>query len=89
MGLALFTASVFVVASAPDEWTFLVLSFLQGDVSAAISTAGAAIISNVFLGVRGEFALGVNISSVYIGLTLGLFIGGLVSSTVGWSIYFY
>ncbi len=87
-GLIIFTVSVFAAALAPSEWFFLVLRFLQGVGSAAISTAGVAIISEVFANGERGFALGVNISSVYLGLTLGPFVGGLVSSLVGWRYLF-
>jgi len=83
-GLIIFTFSTLATTLAPNEWFLLVLRFIQGVGSAAISTAGVAIISEVFdEGERG-LALGVNISSVYVGLTLGPFVGGLVSSLVGW-----
>ena len=83
-GLIIFSVSTFLAALAPDEYIFLILRFIQGCGSAAIGTAGVAIISGVFSSNERGLALGINVSSVYLGLTLGPALGGLTTSLVGW-----
>jgi len=84
IGLLIFSVSTFLAGLAPDEYIFLVLRFLQGCGSAAIGTAGVALISGVFPSNERGLALGINVSSVYLGLTLGPVLGGLTTALVGW-----
>ena len=87
-GLAIFAFSTLLAGLALDKFSFLIARFLQGCGSAAISTAGVALISEAFKRDERGFALGLNISAVYVGLTLGPFLGGLVSTFLGWRYIF-
>jgi len=57
---------------------------LQGIGSAMIFGTGVAILTSVFpVEERGK-ALGINVAAVYLGLSLGPFLGGLLTQHFGW-----
>jgi MFS family permease len=69
---------------APSSSILIAARILQGIGSAMIFGTGTAILVNVFpMRERGK-VLGINASSVYLGLTLGPFIGGLLTQYFGW-----
>ena len=84
VGMAVFTAASFASAFAPSAGVLLILRMLNG-VSLAIGsvTAPALVILAYPLQSRGR-ALGLSIASVYLGLTLGPVLGGLVVHNLGW-----
>lgn len=84
LGLAIFTVSSLLAMVAPSSSILITARVLQGFGSAMIFGTGTAILVNVFpLRERGK-VLGINASSVYLGLTLGPFIGGLLTQYFGW-----
>jgi MFS family permease len=57
---------------------------LQGIGSSMIFSTGVAIVTSMFPeGERGK-ALGINVASVYLGLSLGPFFGGVLTEHLGW-----
>jgi EmrB/QacA subfamily drug resistance transporter len=84
LGLAIFTISSLLAMVAPSSSILIAARVLQGIGSAMIFGTGTAILVNVFpLRERGK-VLGINASSVYLGLTLGPFIGGMLTQYFGW-----
>ncbi len=84
LGLAIFTVSSLLSIFAPSSSILIAFRVLQGIGSAMIFGTGTAILVNVFpLRERGK-VLGINASSVYLGLTLGPFIGGVLTQYFGW-----
>jgi len=84
IGLFVFTVSSLVAFFAPSSSILIVSRILQGIGSAMIFGTGTAILVNVFpLRERGK-VLGINAASVYLGLSLGPFLGGLLTSFFGW-----
>lgn len=83
-GILLFTISTFLIVFS---WNINVLIFfriMQGLSSAMIFGTSMAIITAVFKsGERGR-AMGVNVMSTYLGLSLGPVIGGLLTQYFGW-----
>ncbi|MBB6067390.1 MFS transporter [Methanococcus maripaludis] len=62
----------------------ILLRILQGIGSAMIFGTAIAILTSVYpLNERGK-ALGINIATVYIGLSLGPFLGGILTHYLGW-----
>jgi MFS family permease len=57
---------------------------LQGIGGSMILTTGVALITSVFPPQERGKALGLNVSAVYIGLSLGPFIGGFLTQSLGW-----
>ncbi|MCJ7445977.1 MAG: MFS transporter [Methanotrichaceae archaeon] len=83
-GLVIYTISSFLASLAPSYVFLVVTRVIQGIGSAMLFGTSTAILVNIFpLGERGR-VLGINASFVYLGLTLGPFIGGLLTQHLGW-----
>ncbi len=84
IGLFIFTGSSLVAFFAPSSVILIGSRVLQGFGSAMIFGTGTAILVSVFpLQERGKI-LGINAASVYLGLSLGPFLGGLLTEYFGW-----
>lgn len=84
LGILLFTISTFLIIFANSITVLIILRVVQGLASAMIFGTSLAIITSVFApGERGK-AMGINITAVYLGLTLGPVIGGLLTQYFGW-----
>lgn len=83
-GILLFSLSSFMVLFARTFGMFIALRIIQGISSAMIFGTSLAIITSVFPpGERGR-AMGINVTAVYVGLSSGPFIGGFLTSWLGW-----
>jgi len=83
-GIFLFTISTFLIIFSHSVASLIVLRIIQGLSSAMIFGTSLAIITSVFQpGERGK-AMGINITAVYLGLSLGPVIGGLLTQYFGW-----
>ena len=83
-GLALHTFASLLAAFSSSSEQLIAFRVLQGIGSAMIFGSGTAILVHVFpLKERGR-VLGINASSVYLGLTAGPFLGGLLTEYLGW-----
>ncbi|MGB9911761.1 MAG: MFS transporter [Candidatus Kapaibacteriota bacterium] len=83
-GLILFTTFSFLCAFAPNIYILIALRIIQGVGAAMIFSASTAIITSVFpMGERGR-AMGYSVSAVYLGLTLGPVLGGILTQNFGW-----
>jgi len=84
LGILLFTISSFLTALAQSVQMLIFLRCLQGVGAAMIATTGMAIITSVFpVNERGR-AIGISVAAVYIGLSSGPFIGGVLTQHLGW-----
>ncbi len=87
-GILLFTISTFLILFAWNVKILILFRTLQGVASAMIFGTSLAIITSVFQpGERGK-AMGINITAVYLGLSLGPIIGGLLTQYLGWKSIF-
>jgi MFS family permease len=86
--MVLFTVALFASAFAPSAWFLLGMRALTG-VSLAIGsvTSTALVILAYPVESRGK-ALGLNIGGVYLGLTAGPILGGLIVHNLGWRALF-
>jgi EmrB/QacA subfamily drug resistance transporter len=83
-GIFLFTVSTFLIIFSRSIVSLIVLRVFQGFSSAMIFGTSMAIITSVFQpGERGR-AIGINITSTYLGLSCGPVIGGLLTHYLGW-----
>jgi EmrB/QacA subfamily drug resistance transporter len=83
-GISLFTVSTFLILFSHSMTSLIVLRILQGISSAMIFGTSLAIITSAFPpGERGK-AMGINITAVYLGLSLGPVLGGLLTQYFGW-----
>lgn len=88
-GMVLFSVVSFASALAPSPEVLLLLRMLMG-VSLAIGsvTAPALLVLAYPIEMRGR-ALGWNVVGVYLGITMGPFLGGLIFHSIGWRGFFY
>jgi EmrB/QacA subfamily drug resistance transporter len=83
-GTLLFTVATFLAGIASSAAMLIAFRVMQGLGSAMIFGTGVAILTSVYPpGERGK-ALGVNVAAVYIGLSVGPFLGGLLTQQLGW-----
>lgn len=88
-GMLIFTVTTFMCAVANSPFTLILWRILQGVGSAMIFGTSTAILTSVFpLGERGK-ALGINVATVYTGLSAGPFIGGILTQNLGWRYIFF
>ncbi len=84
IGLFIFTASSLIAFFAPTSTILIGSRVLQGIGSAMIFGTGTAILVSVFPAAERGKILGINAASVYLGLSLGPFLGGLLTEYFGW-----
>jgi EmrB/QacA subfamily drug resistance transporter len=83
-GMALFTIASSLCAMAPSVPMLILFRFIQGIGGAMCFGTAMAILISVFPpGERGS-AMGINTAAVYLGLSLGPFIGGFLTQYLGW-----
>jgi EmrB/QacA subfamily drug resistance transporter len=83
-GLSIFTFASFLLILSPSPLVLIVLRVVQGMGSAMIFGTGVAILTSIFPpGERGR-ALGIYTTAVYVGLSVGPFLGGLMTQYIGW-----
>jgi EmrB/QacA subfamily drug resistance transporter len=84
IGTLLFGASSFMAGLAPNARVFLLARVLQGMGGAMVFGTSVAILTSVFPPHRRGWVLGINVAATYSGLSLGPFIGGLLTQGFGW-----
>ncbi len=83
-GVSIYTLSSFLLTFSNSAAMLILLRVVQGIGAAMIFSTGVAILTSVFpIGERGK-ALGVNVTAVYLGYSLGPFFGGYLTSYIGW-----
>jgi EmrB/QacA subfamily drug resistance transporter len=83
-GMTVFTISSLLSALAVTGPMLIVFRSLQGMGGSMIFATGIAIVTSVFPpGERGK-AIGITVAAVYIGLSLGPFLGGVLTHMFGW-----
>src|ERR1051325_7935497 len=83
-GLVVFTVATLLCAIAPSGEVLIALRLLQGAGGALIFGTGTAILTSVYPRARLGRALGIAVACVYLGLSLGPFVRGLLTAWVGW-----
>ena len=83
-GLALYTLASFFAVFAVSIKMLIIMRVFQGFGAAMFVTTGMAIITSVFPPQKRGRAIGVYVSAVYIGLSVGPFAGGLLTQHLGW-----
>ncbi|MBC7320060.1 MFS transporter [bacterium] len=83
-GVSIFTLSSLLCGIANNYTLLIILRVLQGIGAGMLFATSTAILTSVFpIGERGR-ALGLSVTSVYIGLSLGPFLGGVLTKNFGW-----
>ena len=83
-GLILYTFSSFLAVFSYSIKILIVMRILQGFGSAMSVTTGMAILTSVFAPSKRGRAIGIYVSAVYIGLSVGPFAGGFLARYLGW-----
>jgi EmrB/QacA subfamily drug resistance transporter len=87
-GIWVFTVSSFLSTVAPTISVLLLSRVIAGMSAAMISSAGLAIITSVFPPQERGGAIGVTVAAVYIGLSSGPFVGGILTNHFTWRAIF-
>lgn len=88
-GLAIFTLASFLMILAPSALAVILLRVLQGFGSAMIFGTAVAILTSVTPPEQRGKALGIYTTAVYLGLSLGPFLGGILTDRFGWRSIFF
>lgn len=84
LGMGVTAVSSFLSGIAGSTILFFAMRALQGVGGAMILGTGVAILTSVFPPRERGKALGINVASVYLGLSLGPSIGGFLTASFGW-----
>lgn len=87
-GTILFAASSLCAALSVSTAMLIGFRVLQGLGAAMIFSTGMAILTSVFPPLERGRAIGINVAAVYIGLSLGPFIGGFLTQHLSWRAVF-
>ena len=83
-GIILYTISSLVCGLAPSAGVLIAARAVQGVSGAMMFGVSIAILTSVYPPEERGAALGINTASVYIGLSLGPFVGGFLTQQIGW-----
>ena len=83
-GLMVFVLFSLLTAFSISVWMLIILRIFQGIGTAMIVTTGMAILTSVFPPNKRGSAIGIYVAAVYIGLSLGPFVGGTLTHYFSW-----
>lgn len=89
LGTLIFGVSLVAAGFCRTAGSLIVFRIVQGIGSAMINSTSMAIISSVYPPHRRGMAIGIGTASVYTGMSLGPFVGGILTATLGWRSIFY
>ncbi|MFA6220799.1 MAG: MFS transporter [Desulfomonilaceae bacterium] len=84
IGILVFTVSSLLSALAVNAPMLILCRILQGMGSAMMFATGIAIATSVFPAAERGKAIGIIVAAVYIGLSVGPFLGGVLTHMYGW-----
>lgn len=88
-GIITYVVFSFLSGIAPSVILLIIFRAFQGIGAAMMFGTGIAILTSVFtIQERGK-ALGINVAGVYMGLTIGPFLGGILTQYLGWRSIFF
>ncbi|MBW1768952.1 MAG: MFS transporter [Deltaproteobacteria bacterium] len=88
-GIVTFTLSSFLSGISVSSLMLILFRIFHGMGSAMIFATGIAILTSVFPPEERGRALGINVAAVYIGLSLGPFLGGFLTQHMTWRSIFF
>ena len=88
-GVFLYTLSSLLTALSNSATSLIAFRALQGIGAAMVFGTSLAILTSVFPADERGKALGINVAAVYSGLSLGPFLGGLLTQHLGWRSIFW
>jgi EmrB/QacA subfamily drug resistance transporter len=88
-GVLIFTCSSVLIANSGSGVAMILIRVFQGFGASMIFATGMPILISVFpVGERGK-ALGITVAAVYLGLSVGPFLGGIITQQLGWRYIFW
>ncbi|MFH1231108.1 MAG: MFS transporter, partial [Planctomycetota bacterium] len=87
-GIVIYTIASLLCALTRSAEMLIGLRIVQGVGSAMYAATGIAMLTSVFSREERGKMLGVNVAAVYLGLSLGPFIGGIITHHFGWRYLF-
>nr|WP_303714432.1 MFS transporter [Methanoculleus marisnigri] len=84
IGIVVYTAGSILTIFTPTLGLLLVFRFLQGAGGAMIFANSVALITHLYPPGERGYAIGLNTTAVYAGLSLGPFLGGVLTQFLGW-----
>jgi EmrB/QacA subfamily drug resistance transporter len=84
LGLSFYTGSSLLAIFSFSMPALIAMRVLQGIGAAMFVTTGMAILTSIFPPARRGKAIGIYVSAVYIGLSVGPFAGGFLTRYLGW-----
>jgi len=89
LGNSIIAASSILCALSPSGNMLILFRAIQGIGSAMVFGTGIAIITSIYPPKERGKAIGFTVTSVYIGLSLAPFLGGILTQYLGWRAIFY
>ncbi|MBI9078568.1 MAG: MFS transporter [Pseudodesulfovibrio sp.] len=89
LGLAVFTGVSLLLPQTESITQFITLRVFQGAGGAMMVSTGLAILADLYTGPGRAKALGISSAGVFIGLSAGPWLGGMVVTHMGWRWVFY
>jgi EmrB/QacA subfamily drug resistance transporter len=83
-GIAIYALGSAASALAPSAAFLIAARAIQGIGGAMMFGTSVAVLTSVFRPEKRGAALGINVAAVYLGLSLGPFLGGVLTDHVGW-----
>jgi EmrB/QacA subfamily drug resistance transporter len=87
-GLAIYTLASLAATLANSATILLLARILQGIAGAMIFSTGVAILTAAYPRATRGWALGINTAATYFGLSIGPFLGGILTRYLGWRAVF-
>ena len=89
IGVFMFSITTLMCGLAPTGWFLISSRFLQGIGGAMTMSTGPAILVSMFPPQQRGKVLGISVASVYMGLAMGPFVGGVLTQQLGWRSIFF
>ncbi|HNS49673.1 MAG TPA: MFS transporter [Anaerolineae bacterium] len=90
IGISIFSAAALLSGLSLSGPMLIASRVLLGAGNAMVFGTGVAILTSVYPPAERGRVIGINVASVYLGLSLGPTIGGFLTGTLGWrSLYFF
>jgi EmrB/QacA subfamily drug resistance transporter len=84
IGIFVFTAASFSMIFSRSAMMLIMFRLFQGIGSAMIFGTGIALLTSIFSSQERGKILGINVAAVYLGLSVGPFLGGFLTLNFGW-----
>jgi EmrB/QacA subfamily drug resistance transporter len=89
LGILIFTIASLACALAPSSVILIGARFVQGIGGAMLFATSVAMVTQVYSQGERGWALGLTIATVYAGLSIGPFLGGILTDHYGWPAIFF